>query len=80
MAHLGYPLVGDSLYSGRFKIHKGASVEFIDYLRNFGRQALHAAELALVHPATGEDISWNSPLPEDFQALLTQLNNEQSNI
>lgn len=80
MAHLGYPLVGDSLYSGRFKIHKGASAEFIDYLRNFGRQALHAAELALVHPATGEDISWTSPLPEDFQALLTQLNNEQSNI
>lgn len=80
MAHLSYPLVGDSLYAGRFKIHKGASPEFIDYLRNFGRQALHAAELALVHPATGEDISWTSALPQDFQALLAQLSNEQSNI
>ena len=80
MAHLGYPLVGDSLYAGRFKIHKGASAEFIDYLRNFGRQALHAAELALIHPATGEEVSWSSELPEDFQLLLTQLSNEQSNI
>ena len=80
MAHLGYPLVGDSLYAGRFKIHKGASAEFIDYLRNFGRQALHAAELALIHPATEEEVSWSSELPEDFQLLLTQLSNEQSNI
>lgn len=80
MAHLGYPLVGDSLYAGRFKIHKGASAEFIDYLRNFERQALHAAELALIHPATGEEVSWSSELPEDFQLLLTQLSNEQSNI
>lgn len=80
MAHLGYPLVGDSLYAGRFKIHKGASAEFIDYLRNFGRQALHAAELALIHPATGEEVSWSSELPEDFQSLLAQLSNEQSNI
>lgn len=80
MAHLGYPLVGDSLYAGRFKIHKGASAELIDYLRNFGRQALHAAELALVHPATGEHISWSAPLPEDFQMLLGQLGNEKTDI
>lgn len=80
MAHLGYPLVGDSLYAGRFKIHKGAPMDLMDYLRNFDRQALHAAELALVHPATGEDISWSSPLPEDFQLLLSQLSHEQDNI
>lgn len=80
MAHLGYPLVGDSLYAGRFKIHKGASMGLIDYLRNFARQALHAAELALVHPATGQDISWSSPLPEDFQALLSQLTDEKNDI
>lgn len=80
MAHLGYPLVGDSLYAGRFKIHKGAPAELIDYLRNFGRQALHAAELALVHPATGEQVSWSAPLPEDFQMLLGQLGNEKTDI
>jgi len=80
MAHLGYSLVGDSLYAGRFKIHKGASSDLIDYLRNFGRQALHAAELALIHPATGQEVSWSSELPEDFQLLLEQLGNEQNHI
>jgi 23S rRNA pseudouridine1911/1915/1917 synthase len=80
MAHLGYPLVGDSLYAGRFKIHKGASLGFIEYLRDFGRQALHAAELALIHPATGEEVSWAAPLPQDFQTLLSQLDDEQNNI
>ena len=80
MAHLGYPLVGDSLYAGRFKIHKGASAGFIEYLRDFGRQALHAAELALIHPATGEEVSWSAPPPQDFQMLLSQLDDEQNNI
>ncbi|MDG2018404.1 MAG: 23S rRNA pseudouridine(1911/1915/1917) synthase RluD [Porticoccaceae bacterium] len=80
MAHLGHPLVGDSLYAGRFKIHKGAPAKFIEYLRNFGRQALHAVELALVHPATGEEVSWSSPLPEDIQMLLSQLSDEQNDL
>ena len=80
MAHLGYPWVGDSLYAGRFKIHKGAPAELIDFLRHFGRQALHAAELALVHPASGEEVSWTAPLPEDFQMLLSQLSNENTNV
>ncbi len=80
MAHLGYPLVGDSLYAGRFKIHKGAAAELIDFLRHFGRQALHAAELALVHPASGEEVSWTAPLPEDFQMLLSRLSNENPDV
>lgn len=80
MAHLGHPLVGDSLYAGRFKIHKGAPAELIDFLRHFGRQALHAAELVLVHPASGEEVSWTAPLPEDFQMLLSQLSNENPDV
>jgi 23S rRNA pseudouridine1911/1915/1917 synthase len=80
MAHLNHPLVGDSLYAGRFKIQKGTSAEFIDFLRNFERQALHAAELALIHPHTGEEVSWSSPLPADFEALLARLGDEQSRL
>ena len=80
MAHLGYSLVGDSLYAGRFKIHRGASSELIEYVRNFQRQALHAAELALIHPATGEEVSWSSELPRDFKLLLEQLINETTSI
>jgi len=34
----------------------------------FPRQALHAAELSLRHPSSGEPLTWRSPLPRDFKA------------
>jgi 23S rRNA pseudouridine1911/1915/1917 synthase len=56
LAHLGHPLVGDFLY--------GTETEEIR------RPALHSAELSLVHPVTGEELSWTAPLPEDMEALF----------
>jgi 23S rRNA pseudouridine1911/1915/1917 synthase len=73
MAHIRYPIVGDDAYGGRFRIHKGTSQVLRDSLSQFGRQALHARELGLIHPATGEAISWTSELPEDMQTLLAAL-------
>ncbi len=73
MAHIRHPLVGDPIYGGRFKIPKGASDELIEALKDFPRQALHAASLGLEHPTTGEYCEWSAPLPEDFQALLKAL-------
>jgi 23S rRNA pseudouridine1911/1915/1917 synthase len=60
LASLGHPLVGDPAY-GR----KGGVA--------FGRQALHAARLALVHPASGRHVRWDSALPADFESLLAAL-------
>jgi 23S rRNA pseudouridine1911/1915/1917 synthase len=76
MAHLRFPIVGDHTYGGRFRIHKGASDTLRETLQGFGRQALHARELGLIHPATGEQVSWASELPEDMQALLQVLEND----
>jgi 23S rRNA pseudouridine1911/1915/1917 synthase len=73
MAHLRYPLVGDPLYGGRPRPPKAASESFINLLRSFHRQALHAAQLALFHPITGEWLTWQAPLPSDFKALLMEL-------
>lgn len=73
MAHLRYPLVGDQLYGGRPRPPKAASAELIYLLRNFKRQALHAAQLALFHPVTGEWMTWQAPLPSDFTELLSEL-------
>ena len=39
----------------------------------FPRQALHAFRLALVHPVTGVELHWESPLPADFATLLEAL-------
>lgn len=78
MAHIGYPLVGDSTYAGRFKIPKGCSKELIEALRNFPRQALHAAALGLIHPTTGEYMEWQAERPADFEDLLSLLLREDS--
>ena len=76
MAHIRFPIVGDDAYAGRFRVHKGASAALRDTVQGFGRQALHARELGLIHPATGELNSWSSELPDDMQALLAVLADE----
>ena len=78
MAHIKYPLVGDQLYAGRPRIPKGASAELVNTLRGFGRQALHAKRLELIHPVTDEEIGWEVDLPEDMQALLAVLDEYDS--
>jgi 23S rRNA pseudouridine1911/1915/1917 synthase len=60
LASLGHPLVGDPAYG-----KKAGMV--------FGRQALHAFRLGLVHPLRREEMSWESPTPADFAALLAGL-------
>ena len=39
----------------------------------FPRQALHAANLGFVHPVTGEELTFEAPLPADMEALLGAL-------
>ena len=73
MAHIRYPLVGDPVYGGRFQLPPHCTAEFATVLRAFRRQALHAAKLGLVHPASGEFCEWEAPVPEDMQNLLKVL-------
>lgn len=73
MGHIGHPLVGDPVYGGRMRLPKGGSQEMIYAIQHFPRQALHARRLGLAHPATGEPMSWESPLPADMLALLAIL-------
>jgi 23S rRNA pseudouridine1911/1915/1917 synthase len=65
MHAIGHPLVGDPMYGRRARGD--------DPLARFPRQALHAARLGLVHPASGRDCEWRSPVPEDLRALLARL-------
>ena len=77
MSHIGYPLVGDPVYGGRFRIPPVASQTLVQTLREFPRQALHARFLELDHPATGVRMKWESPLPEDFLWLLSLLRQDR---
>jgi 23S rRNA pseudouridine1911/1915/1917 synthase len=73
LAHVGYPIVGDRVYGGRFTLPKGASEALRQALRDFPRQALHATRLQFDHPVTGKPIECRSPLPADMLALLEAL-------
>lgn len=74
MAHAGHGLIGDQTYGGRRKLSARAVGEAAaGAAAAFPRQALHAATLGFTHPVTGEDLSFESPLPADFARLLDLL-------
>ena len=60
MAYIGRPVAGDPLY-GPKKTLPGNG------------QYLHAATLGLTQPTTGEELTFEAPLPEHFTAMLAQL-------
>lgn len=70
----GFPLVGDKMYGpdpgyfDRFS-KRCLEPEAWDRLR-LDRHALHAASLAFVHPATGQRVEFDSPLPQDLQDFV----------
>lgn len=80
LSSIGYPLVGDSLYAGRFKTPAKVTDELLQQLNLFDRQALHAASLGLTHPRIGEYLEWLAPLPDDMQRLLAALRADASGI
>ena len=67
MAALGHPLLGDTLYGGG---HTRFEKEHAALLHG---QALHAKRLTFCHPRTGERMSFECPLPDDFLRLLSIL-------
>jgi 23S rRNA pseudouridine1911/1915/1917 synthase len=64
MQNLGFPLLGDKLYGFRNNSLKGIDIE---------RIFLHATHLELVHPRTGESLTFTESLPKDFLNLMDVL-------
>lgn len=74
MAHIGHPLIGDSTYGAGFKTKVAKLPEAARAaVEKLGRQALHAATLGFEHPITGEEMMFESELPEDLAALMAAL-------
>lgn len=74
MAHIGHPLLGDSVYGAGFrssatKLSEAAKTA----LKSLNRQALHATTLGFEHPRTGKPMQFESPAPADFVTLLEAL-------
>ncbi|MFT3692215.1 MAG: RluA family pseudouridine synthase [Kofleriaceae bacterium] len=64
----GWALIGDPVYG-----HKPKDQRIADVATALDRQALHAAVLAFDHPATGERMRFESPLPADMVNALAAL-------
>jgi len=74
LAHIGHPLMGDSVYGPHFKTKANQlGPQSRAALTAIGRQALYAYLLVLEHPKTGEILRWEQPLPEDLLLLRSAL-------
>jgi 23S rRNA pseudouridine1911/1915/1917 synthase len=67
------PLIGDQFYGGNSRKMKGEVNEFKNFIDEFPRQALHSKSLSFTHPVTGENMSFDSELPNDMKILLNCL-------
>ena len=83
MKHIGHTLFNDERYGGN-EILKGTHFsKYKQFVNNCfetcPRQALHAMTLGFVHPRTGEEMFFTSPLPEDMTNLIDEWRNYISN-
>ncbi|MHA3914233.1 RluA family pseudouridine synthase [Halovulum sp. GXIMD14793] len=79
LAHIHCAIIGDPVYARPRALAKDAlPAEVSNALRNFPRQALHAATLGFDHPVTGEKLLLSAPLPADFNDLLDLLRQSKS--
>ncbi|WP_270373683.1 MULTISPECIES: RluA family pseudouridine synthase [Marinicauda] len=69
LAHIACPLLGDPLYGRGGRSSALSRTDDDRLLKDFRRQALHAAVLGFVHPVTGEAVRVETPLPEDMKKL-----------
>ncbi|MDR1032366.1 MAG: RluA family pseudouridine synthase [Holosporales bacterium] len=68
MQALGNPLIGDTTY-GRARNFGAKFSALGDFLKTFGRHALHAYYLSFMHPRTGEVMAFKTALPSEMQQL-----------
>jgi 23S rRNA pseudouridine1911/1915/1917 synthase len=68
LSSLGHPVVGDSVYGGSKRTVEAPVMRAA--LKKLSRQALHAGRLSFLHPVTGQEIMFESPLPEDMAVVI----------
>lgn len=72
--HIGVPVLCDRQYGGRSRITRGEiRNDPADTLVLLDRQALHARRIRFEHPATGEPLEVEAPLPDDIESVLAEL-------
>ena len=76
MRHIGHPLFNDERYGGNVILKGTTAAHYKPFITNCfsvcPRQALHAKTLGFIHPRSGEQIFFDSELPEDMQKLINK--------
>ena len=63
-AEIGFPVVGDAVYSNGKNPFSVTG------------QMLHSSKIIFIHPNSGEKMDLEAPLPEYFEKIVEELNNE----
>lgn len=72
LSHEGHPIAGDEKY-GDFAVNKALSKGEAVAGTRFDRMFLHARRLRFEHPASGEEIELEAPLPAECSSFLDAL-------
>ena len=83
MKHIGHPLFNDDNYGGDQILRGTTFTKYKQFVKNcfeiIPRQALHAQMLGFIHPATGEEMTFESELPEDLANVIEKWRNYLTN-
>ena len=69
----GYPVVGDTVYGNTSRIKAVSDPALKAKLKEFNRQALHAAQLSFIHPVKNERMVFTADMPQDMANLCSGL-------
>lgn len=79
MAHIGHPIFSDDTYGGDRIVKGTVYTKYKQFVENCfeicPRQALHAKIIGFIHPASREEVVFNSDLPQDMQEVLDKWKN-----
>ncbi len=73
LSHAGFPLLGDRKYGARGMLPKSPHADLVSAVQGVARHMLHAATLGFAHPRSGEDMTFDAPMPADMEHLLQAL-------
>ncbi|MCB0385051.1 MAG: RluA family pseudouridine synthase [Bdellovibrionales bacterium] len=73
LSELGHPIVGDPIYGGINRAKNLKSLGLRAMISSMERIALHARELAFVHPSSGKLLSYSVNWPDDMKGLLSEI-------
>lgn len=84
MQHIGHPLFNDDTYGGDAIVKGTVFSKYKQFVENCfsicGRQALHAKTLGFIHPHTEKEISFDSDIADDMQAVIEKWRNYTKNV